>query len=187
MAKVFHYMLTRAVDRASLPWGQAFRATEEIDEVNLLSEAIEANSEGVAAAIGPSVSSDACVSLVSKPDWAIGDALVISYDREERVDNIRMNSAQLFLTLQCIMNDLHFEWFHPDDLQMIVRTQAGEFLLLEAAYAEREYMTLNVRMERGSEQAFRAILDRIIDVLGPKDPFLGLEGLSDGSPRLIPE
>jgi BR serine/threonine kinase len=187
MAKVFHYMLTRAVDRASLPWGQAFRAPSDCEADSSLSELIEANSEGLAAVIGPSISSDACLSLVSKPDWSIGEAILITYDREDRIEGIRMNSPQLFLTLQCIFNDLHFEWFHPDDLHMIVRTQASDFLVCEATYATREFMTLHIRMERGSEPAFNAIFKRIQDVLGPADSFVGLDSLPDEMTQVIPD
>jgi hypothetical protein len=124
---------------------------------------------------------------VSKPDWSIGDAIAVLYDQEDRIDGIATNSANLFLTLQCIMNDLHFEWFHPDNLMMIVRTPAGEFIVLEAEYADREVMRLFVRMEHGSEAAFRAVFGRIAEVLQPADPFSALEALADGSPRSIPD
>jgi hypothetical protein len=186
MAKVFHYMLTCAVDRESLPWGQAGHYEADLDGESRLSALIEANSEGFGAAIGASVSSDACLSLVSKSDWSIGDAILVSYEQEDRIDDVRMNNAHLFLTLQCIMNDLHFDWFHPDDLRMIARTQASEYLVFEAEYTGREFMSLIVPMERGSGAAFRLISRKIKKVLEPKDPFLD-DSLNAGTTEAIPE
>jgi hypothetical protein len=45
MVKVFHYMLTRAVDRGPLPWGQAGHYEADLDSESRLSALIEANSE----------------------------------------------------------------------------------------------------------------------------------------------
>jgi BR serine/threonine kinase len=180
MAKVFHYMLTRTVDRASLPWGDT-HTSEQPSELAF----VNTSASDFGAAIR-SVASDACVSLVQKPDWAIGDAVMIAYEQEQTIENIPTNGPHLFLALQCIMNDLGFDWFHPDDMTLLARTTAAEYLVFGAECADANVTKLHVRMERGPEDVFLALMKRIRDVLAPREPFLD-ESLSDGVPESIPE
>jgi BR serine/threonine kinase len=183
MAKVFHYMLTRTVDRASLPWGEAHRGhvSEQPSELSF----VNASASDFDAAIR-TAPSEACVSLVQKPDWAIGDVVMVGYEQEQTIENIPTNSPHLFLALQCIMNDLTFDWFHPDDMKLLARTTGWEYLVFDADYADLHVMRLHVRMERGPEDVFLALMERIRDVLAPRDPFLD-ESVNDGVLEAIPE
>jgi hypothetical protein len=91
--------------------------------------------------------SESCFSLIHKVDWAIGYVILIAYEQEHVIDDIATNSSYLFMTLQCILNEMHCDWFHPDDLKLLARTQASEYLVFNAEYVNYDVMRLYVRME----------------------------------------
>jgi BR serine/threonine kinase len=182
MAKVFHYMLTRTVDRASLPWTSAHHFG---DGGRSVPEIVNPAPDDLIAAVNVSTS-ESCFSLIHKVDWAIGDVVLIAYEQEHVIDDIPTSSSYLFMTLQCILSDMHCDWFHPDDLKLLARTQACEYLVFDAEYVDYDVMRLYVRMEKGPEDAFMAIIQRISGVLLPQEDFFG-DAFDDEEPEAIPD
>jgi hypothetical protein len=83
------------------------------------------------------------------------------------------------------MNDLHYDWFHPDDMSLLVRTTTNQFLVCEAEYVDTECMKLRVKMEEGLEETFRGIMKRLTDVLKPENALMD-DLLADEATRAIP-
>jgi hypothetical protein len=71
-------------------------------------------------------------------------------------------------------------------MTLLARTTAAEYLVFDAGYADANVTKLHVRMERGPEDVFLALMKLIRDVLAPRELFLD-ESLSDGVPESIPE
>jgi hypothetical protein len=184
MAKVFHYMLTRHVDRVALPWENG----RHFDDDSAFGEVLEGTPKELLEPDPPAervAHVEVSYSLAEKPDWAIGDVVLVSYQQDQVIDSIRTKAPFLMMTLQCIMNDLHYDWFHPDDLSLLVRTTTGEFLVCEAEYVDPEFMKLRVKMEEGPEKLFGAIMKRLTDVLKPDNALMD-DSIGDEATQAIP-
>lgn len=138
MAKVFHYMLTRQTDMASLPWetdshynhhlrhqpSQPISESQSSQDNSMNSEVKElqeSNDEVIDRR--PSAPSFGSVySLAHKTDWAIGDTITISYEQEESIHSIHANVATVMVTIEVLLDELNHEWFHPDDWTIISRS-----------------------------------------------------------------
>jgi BR serine/threonine kinase len=161
MAKVFHFMLTRVADRSFLPWPG--RPPVEMAEGDMLDSPGPDGEQDLL----PLSAFESCYSLAKKADWSIGDAVQILYEQEETIKHIKMGMIGLMFTLQCVMNDLQFDWFHPDDVTLIVRTRDGEDVTCIGEFAEGDEMLLRVQMAKGSPASFKIIIARIKRVLLP--------------------
>jgi BR serine/threonine kinase len=181
MAKVFHYMLTRTVDRSSLPW----TAAHHFEGERSFPELVDPKAYELVGAVDVSTN-ESCFSLMHKVDWAIGDVVLIAYEQEHVIDDIPTSSSCLFKTLQFILSDMHCDWFHPDDLKLLARTQACEYLVFDAEYVDYDVMKLYVRMEKGPEDAFMVIIKRISSVLLPQEDFFA-DAFDDEEPEAIPD
>jgi hypothetical protein len=71
-------------------------------------------------------------------------------------------------------------------MKLLARTTGSEYLVFDADYADLQVMRLHVRMERGPEDVFLALMERIRDVLVPREPFMD-ESVNDGVLEAIPE
>jgi hypothetical protein len=155
MAKVFHFMLTRVLDRNFLPWREPLTQEMSASEIETGSELMTL----------PMSTFESCYSLARKADWSIGDSLQIVYEQEETIEHLKMSLTDLMFSLQCIMNDLHYDWFHPDDITLIIRTPDADDFTCEAEMTTDALLSLHVRMTKGSQQAFGFIISRIKDVV----------------------
>jgi hypothetical protein len=124
------------------------------------------------------------IAPVLKLHWSDTEAPFISYEQEHTSDAISMDNANLFLVLQSMMNRFGFEWVHPDDMHLFVRTPDKEYVVIEAKYQDREFIRLRVRMDRGSDCVFTAIRDGINAEFGSVVPFTD-DALNDGVPEMI--
>jgi BR serine/threonine kinase len=156
MAKVFHFMLTRVFDRDFLPWSEltAQPSASEIDP-------------GEPEDLLPLSVFESCYSLAKKADWSIGDVMQVAYEQEQTIEHLRMSSVGLMFTLQCIMNDLGYEWFHPDDITLVLRTRNGEDVTCLAEATEDDSYALHIRMTSGAEASFKSLVSNIRHVLVP--------------------
>jgi BR serine/threonine kinase len=182
MAKVFHFMLTRVVDRSFLPWHEK----PPVEAVDGELDSVPDNDE-----LLPLSAFESCYSLAKKADWSIGDAAQIVYEQEETIGHIKITMVGLMFTLQCVMNDLTFDWFHPDDVTVIVRTRNGEDVTCSGEMTEHDEILLHVRMMKGSAASFRAIMTRIRQVVladsvgGFEDVMVEYNGEEAPSPLVI--
>jgi hypothetical protein len=155
MAKVFYAMLTKTYDMALFSWERT-----------------------------PRTANSAVDAALSKPDWLSSDTPTVSYEQEQAIDGIPTDTANLFLILQSMMNRFRFDWFHPDDMHMFVRTPDKEYIVIEAEYRDRAFIHLRVRMDRGSDRVFTALMDGITAAFGAAAPFTD-EVFADGVPERI--
>ena len=189
MAKVFHFMLTRQIDRSLLPWEEAKHYQVEGIDNELEEKEYDGTDAELSMAVNvptmPGITAPESVySLAKKADWSIGDALMIVYEQEDAVENLKTTSAPLMLAVQCILNDVHYDWFHPDDMRIIARSPTGDYVTCDAEYTDIGVMTLHVRMEKGSEHVFQALMKRVKECLQQRDGFDELE--DEGADEMIP-
>lgn len=163
MAKVFHYMLTRQTDRSQLPWEKARHYDIEADmgKEEMLPEIPDAAEQNLDIRIRQSDMSPGVYSLAKKADWAIGDSIMVNYDQENVIESIHMTSAQLMSVLQQIMNELKYEWFHPDDLSLLARTPQCTYFEFTCIYSEIDIINLSIRMNLGTPDLLQELMAKI--------------------------
>ena len=144
MAKVFHYMLTRQTDIASLPWETASHHVQiQKRRSNQIATENSENKENQENQTDNSIDSEvkelqesnddvidhspakpsfgSVYSLAKKTDWAIGDTITVSYEQEESIRSIHASMALVMTTIELFLDELNHEWFHPDDWTIISR------------------------------------------------------------------
>ena len=192
MAKVFHYMLTRQTDQTALPWAEAhhYRNSDNNNE-----EAVEEvkgldNPEELIPHVPFSVSPGSVYSLAQKADWAIGDSIMIAYEKEEVISNIMGNVSTVMTAMQKLMNDLHYDWFYPDDWRIIARSPQMTYITLDIEIIDIECVNLLVRMNFGSEEQFKIVYSKACEILAPQNENIDIAAnisINDSKDEFIPD
>lgn len=232
MAKVFHYMLTRQTDIASLPWEtsshhihiQKNLSTQSISEnqenqtdnsINSEVKELQGSNDDVIDNRPSKPSFGSVYSLATKTDWAIGDSITISYEQEESINSIHANVALIMTKIEMLLDDLNYEWFHPDDWTIISRVLNRDdsnslltfkekensndvnkitytFVEFAANIFDTDCSNLDIKMTIGSPKEFKMIIEKAREILSQFIPTSNIEShpslvmASDSKDELIP-
>lgn len=104
-------------------------------------------------------------SLANKADWTINEKDTLIYDQDANVPDIRMSPSEAMCMVQRLVIELSCRWFHPDDLRLIAKTDAGIYITFDAAIQDIDMITLFVHMNHGTTEQFQKLMNRIHEEL----------------------
>ncbi|OHT08702.1 putative CAMK family protein kinase [Tritrichomonas foetus] len=193
MAKVFHYMLTRQTDQTALPWEEAhhFHMTCQPEVSNIENDDNEVkelnNPEELIAPVPVNMSPGSVYSLAQKADWAIGDSVMIAYEQEDVLNSIHGSVPLIMTSVQNLMNELKYDWFHPDDWRLVARSQQLTYITFDVEIIDSDCINLYVRMNIGSEQQFKEVVEKARQALQTQNVNLDENILTDSKDEFVPD
>ncbi|OHT17606.1 hypothetical protein TRFO_00863 [Tritrichomonas foetus] len=179
MAKVFHYMITGSVKLEHLPWNDAQHHSitvvnsTDIDEAD--AQFLEGKIEKPAGLptdpfhrkviTTTAFQPQSVYSMAIKVDWAISEKDTIVYDQEDNIPDIPKTPTEMMFMVQELISEFDCDWFHPDDLRIIAKTEAGTYITFDTAIQDIDIVTLFVHMNHGTPEQFKNLILEIREKL----------------------
>jgi BR serine/threonine kinase len=165
MAKVFWAMSKRNKNLESLPWPsrQAAVSLAPMDAIDMPPVPAFEVSGRDELDYEPSIS-DAC-SFARKVSWIASVAGEEEADEVDCFESLRCDLVRLMAGIQKVLDDVGYEFFHPDPFQILARkAEDRAYLIVRAAYASDETLSVRIRRPMQSRQDFALMseIERLI-------------------------
>jgi serine/threonine protein kinase len=114
-------------------------------------------------------------SVGERAEWGSMDLPSMPEEVRQSIDDIHLRLDGLMFALQKLLTDEKFQWFHPNDMEIIAKSEERRlFLLLRAEYQASDVLQLNLICIVGQPYAFEQfgplLKDRLREIGGGDAP-----------------